>query len=89
MTLDNLLARQAGVISRAQALAAGISHTTIDHRVKARRWQPLYPGVYLAADRRPGSAADDEVRVRAALLWAGEDALLCGRAAAAEPGEPP
>jgi very-short-patch-repair endonuclease len=84
MTLDNLLARQAGVISRAQALAAGISHTTIDHRVKARRWQPLYPGVYLAADRRPRPAdgRDDEVRVRAALLWAGEDALLCGRAAA-------
>jgi hypothetical protein len=84
MTLDNLLARQAGVISRAQALAAGTSHTTIDHRVKARRWQPLYPGVYLATDQRPGSAdgRDGEVRVRAALLWAGEDALLCGRAAA-------
>ena len=56
MTLDNLLARQAGVISRAQALAAGLSRDHVDHRVKARRWQPLYPGVYLAADRRPGSA---------------------------------
>jgi len=88
MTLDNLLARQAGVISRAQALAAGISHSTIDHRVKARRWQPLHPGVYLVADRRPDLAGDrtedrtDERRVRAALLWAGADALLCGRGAA-------
>ena len=84
MTLDNLLARQAGVISRAQALAAGLSRDTVDHRVKARRWQPLYPGVYLAVDRRPDARAvrGDEVRVRAALLWAGEDAFLCGRAAA-------
>ena len=83
MTLDDLLARQAGVISRAQALATGMSGTTIDHRVKARRWQPLYPGVYLAG-RRSGFAdgRDDEVRVRAALLWAGDGALLCGRAAA-------
>jgi hypothetical protein len=86
MTLDNLLARQAGVISRGQALAAGLSGAAVDHRVKARRWQPLYPGVYLAADRRSGHSRTagraDEVRVRAALLWAGEDALLCGRAAA-------
>jgi Transcriptional regulator, AbiEi antitoxin len=84
MTLDNILAGQAGVISRTQALTAGISRATIDHRVKARRWQPLYPGVYLATDRRPHPAEgrDDEVRIRAALLWAGEDALLCGRAAA-------
>jgi hypothetical protein len=84
MTLDNLLTQQAGVISRAQALAAGLSRDTVDHRVKSRRWQPLYPGVYLAADRRPGLAdgRSDEMRVRAAMLWAGEEALLCGRAAA-------
>lgn len=81
MTLDNLLAEQAGVISRAQALAAGTSSTTVDRWVKARRWQPLYPGVYLATARRP-VGRDDEVRIRAALLWAGADALLCGRAAA-------
>ena len=82
MTLDNLLARQAGVISRGQALAAGLSGAAVDHRVKSRRWQPLYPGVYLAADGRLGYGRTDEVRVRAALLWAGEDAFLCGRAAA-------
>ncbi len=84
MTLDNLLARQAGVISRDQALAAGLSRDTVDYRVKARRWQPLYPGVYLAADRLAHGAdgPDAEVRVRAALLWAGEGAFLCGRAAA-------
>ncbi len=84
MTLDNLIARQAGVISRAQAMAAGLSRDTVDYRVKSRRWQPLYPGVYLATDRPSGCPADrrDEVGVRAALLWAGEGAFLCGRAAA-------
>ncbi len=84
MTLENLLARQAGVISRAQALAAGLSRDTVDRRVKARQWQPLYPGVYLAAGQRPepGDGRDGEVRARAALLWAGADAYLCGRAAA-------
>ena len=84
MTLDNLLTQQAGVISRAQALAAGLSRDAVDHRVKSRHWQPLYPGVYLAADRRrlPADGRTDEVRVRAALLWAGDEALLFGRAAA-------
>ena len=84
MTLENVLARQAGVISRAQALAIGLSREAVDYRVKARRWRPLYPGVYLADERsgRPVVGRDGEVRVRAALLWAGEDAFLCGRAAA-------
>ena len=93
MTLDNLLAQQAGVISRAQALAAGCSRDTVDRRVKSRQWQPLYPGVYLA-DRRPGlsDGRGAEVRVRAALLWAGSGAHLSGRAAAwwyGMAGEPP
>jgi very-short-patch-repair endonuclease len=78
MTVDPILALQSGVISRAQALAAGLSRDTIDHRVRARRWRPLYPAVYLAADHR----FDEEVRVRAALLWAGDGALLSGRSAA-------
>lgn len=78
MTLDNLVARQAGVISRRQALAAGLSRDTIDHRVRARRWRPLHPAVYLVAGHR----FDDEVRVRSALLWAGLDAVLSGLTAA-------
>ncbi|MBV9919479.1 MAG: type IV toxin-antitoxin system AbiEi family antitoxin domain-containing protein [Pseudonocardia sp.] len=82
MTLENVLARQAGVISRAQALATGLSREAVDYRVKARRWRPLYPGVYLVDDGGHSAGRDDEVRVRAALLWAGADAFLCGRAAA-------
>ncbi|MDT7552736.1 MAG: hypothetical protein QOI16_1272 [Pseudonocardiales bacterium] len=78
MSLDAVLAEQSGVISRTQALGAGLSRDSIDHRVRARRWRPLHPSVYLAAGHR----LDDEVRVRAALLWAGDGAILSGRAAA-------
>ncbi|HYH29000.1 MAG TPA: hypothetical protein VD903_01340 [Pseudonocardia sp.] len=78
MSLDLLLARQAGVISRGQALGCGLSGGAVDHRVRTRRWRPLHPCVYLARGREP----DDEARARAALLWAGANALLTGAAAA-------
>jgi len=78
MTLDSILARQAGVISREQALAAGLTRDMIDHRLRLRRWRPLHPRVYLVAGHR----LDDEVKVRAALSWAGEGAVLSGVAAA-------
>ncbi len=78
MSIDSIIARQAGVISREQALAAGLTADTIDHRLRLRRWRPLHPRVYLAAGHR----RDDEVRVRGALLWAGDGAVLSGSAAA-------
>ncbi|MDN5749040.1 MAG: endonuclease domain-containing protein [Pseudonocardia sp.] len=78
MTVDSLLARQAGVISRRQALAAGLTRDAIDHRVRVRRWRPLHPQVYLAAGHR----VDDEVTVRGAVLWGGAGAVLSGVAAA-------
>jgi len=77
-TVDHLLATQAGVISREQALAAGLSADAVDHRLRTRRWRPLHPRVYLAATYPLG----DEARVRAALCWAGADAVLSGAAAA-------
>ena len=78
MSLDTILVRQAGVVSREQALAAGLSPDAVDHRLRLRRWRPLHPRVYLAAGHR----LDDEARIRAALLWAGDDAVLSGVAAA-------
>lgn len=74
----DVLARQAGVISRVQALAAGMSASAIDDRVRTRRWYPLHPRVYLERTHPHGP----EARVRAAVLWAGPDAVLCGLAAA-------
>jgi very-short-patch-repair endonuclease len=76
--LDALLRRQAGVVGRAQARAAGLSADAIDRRLAGRQWVPLHPRVYL--DR--GHRLTDEARVRAAVLWAGDDAVLSGLAAA-------
>lgn len=78
MSVEAILVRQAGVISRDQAVAAGLSRDAVDRRVRLRHWHPLHPRVYLAGGHR----LDDEVRVRAALLWAGEGAVLSGTAAA-------
>ena len=78
MVLDVLLARQAGVISREQALRAGLGAATVDRMVRTRRWRPLHPRVY----RVPGYGTDDEARARVAVLWAGDGAVLSGTAAA-------
>ena len=73
-----LAARQAGVVSRDQALRAGLTAARIDRLLARRRLRPLLPRVYLAAGHPPG----DEARVRAAVLWAGPGAVLVGAAAA-------
>jgi hypothetical protein len=78
MALEPLLARQAGVISREQALRAGLDGAAVDRMVRTRRWQPLHPRVYLVR----GHPAGDEARARASVLWAGGGAVLSGAAAA-------
>ena len=77
-SLQDLIARQSGVISRGQALDAGLTPAAVDDRLRLRRWRPVHPGVYLAG----GHPCDDEARVRAAVLWAGPGAVLSGLAAA-------
>ncbi|MGQ0779338.1 MAG: DUF559 domain-containing protein [Pseudonocardiales bacterium] len=78
MELDWYLRRQAGVISCGQAREAGLSPDTIKRRVASRKWERLHPGVYLGADH----PHTDEVRLRAATLWAGKDAAPHGVSAA-------
>jgi Transcriptional regulator, AbiEi antitoxin len=78
MRLEHLLVRQAGVLTTAQAVDAGVSARTVRRRVQQREWEVLHPGVYLVA----GYRLTDEARVRAAWLWAGESALVSGPAAA-------
>jgi hypothetical protein len=73
-----LLRRQCGVITRAQARAAGRTPYEVDRLVTVRRWVPVLPRVYRAADHPDEPAA----RVWAAVLWAGEGAVLSGLAAA-------
>ncbi|WP_374210174.1 type IV toxin-antitoxin system AbiEi family antitoxin domain-containing protein [Pseudonocardia sp. McavD-2-B] len=69
-----LLVRQAGVISRAQAIACGMSGRTVARRASTGAWCMVHPGVYLVAGHRPGH----ESRVRAAALRAGPRATLSG-----------
>ncbi|HEX8518279.1 MAG TPA: hypothetical protein VF667_01640 [Pseudonocardia sp.] len=76
-SLDALARGQAGVVSRAQALAAGLAPAEVDRCVARRRWRPLHPRVYLVA----GHPLTDEARVWAAALWAGEGAVVVGAAA--------
>ncbi len=71
-----LVARQCGVVSVAQAVAAGVPPRTVQRW--AGTWRRLHPGIYLVAGHR----LTPEGRVRAALLWAGADAVLTGQAAA-------
>lgn len=78
MGVEGVLRRQAGVISRRQAVAEGLSGSTVAARVAAGLWRALHPGVYLARTHELTS----EASVRAAMLWAGAGAALGGPAAA-------
>ncbi len=77
-----LVARQAGVVALAQMVATGVPPRTVQRW--AQTWRRLHPGVYLVAGHR----LSDEARIRAALLWAGPDAVITGQTAAAWHGFP-
>ena len=78
MSLDDLVRRQAGVVTLGQAVACGVSAATVQRRARHKAWERLHPGVYLVGGHR----LTDEARVRAACLWAGETAAVSGPAAA-------
>lgn len=59
-------------------MAGGLSRSGISERVADGRWRSIHPGVYLASHHQ----LTGEARVRAAALWAGPDATVCGVAAA-------
>src|SRR5688500_10958905 len=71
MSFERLVARQAGVVSLAQAIAAGMSPDTVQRRVREGRWTRLHPRIYLVGGHRP----TPEARIRAAWLWAGLDSV--------------
>lgn len=76
--LARLSAKQHGVITRAQALAYGMTARVVDYRIRGGGpWQVLLPGVYLIHAGRPA----DEQREMAALLYAGPLSVLTGPAA--------
>lgn len=80
--LRELVERQQGVVSAAQAATCGLSHETLRQRVLRGIWQRLLPGVY-ALQGGPVSRAQ---WLTAAQLYAGEDSVLTGQAALFEYG---
>lgn len=76
--LDAVLRLQDGIIRRDQAMAAGLSESTLSSRVRRRSWIRVLPGVY-AVDVDP---CTPNSRVRATGLWAGDDSTISGSAAA-------
>jgi hypothetical protein len=73
-----ILRVQDNVISRAQALACGLSRHAVTHRIRpGGPRQRLLPGVYLAQTGPPGVAQKE----MAALLHAGRESVLTGPAA--------
>lgn len=76
--LAKLLKRQFGAISRQQALAAGMSLSQLNYRIRpGGPWQRLLPGVYLTVT---GTPTQDQ-RDMAALLHAGNYRIITGVAA--------
>jgi hypothetical protein len=73
-----IMARQDGVLSRKQAIGAGMTQGQIRHRLETGRWTMVHPSVYRSADHQFTDAA----RVRSAGLWGGANALISGIAAA-------
>jgi very-short-patch-repair endonuclease len=69
---------QAGVVSRRQALRAGMTPDAIRAKVRSRRWQTLHWGVYAIFSGPPSRRA----RLWAAVLWAGDGAMLSHHTAA-------
>ena len=87
--LSDLLHLQHGMLSRAQALAAGMTSDKIEAELAAGRWRRVMPGVYATFS----GPLPRRSQLWAAVLRAGEGAVLSHETAAelvglVEPGEP-
>jgi very-short-patch-repair endonuclease len=80
--IARLAARQHGVVSVRQLIAAGLTHEAIRRRVEAGRLHRMYRGVYAVGHTR----LSNEGRWKAAVLACGEGAVLSHRSAAANWG---
>ena len=76
--LEKLIGRPAGVVTRAQALAAGMTRHAVQARLDVGRWRRLHPGVYLAYVGPPSR----EALMWAAVLGVKSGAVLCYQTAA-------
>ena len=76
--LTEVLRYQNGVIRRDQAIAAGVTEAALASRIRRGRWERVLPRVFVVEV----DPLDPVVRVRSAWLWAGEDCVIGGEAAA-------
>jgi hypothetical protein len=77
-TLCRVLIEQLDVITRSQALAAGMTGHALRHRLRpGGSWRGLLPGVYMAATGAPTTLQQE----MAALLYAGPGSVITGAAA--------
>ena len=78
LATDRLARSQFGVITRAEALTCGLTAKALQHRIRpGGPWRRVLPGVYLTSSGQP----DQDQRLMAALLYAGEGSILTGLAA--------
>ena len=81
-SLSRIAERQHGVVTRQQALHAGLSNSMVRARVQRGAWPQLYRGVYLVISAQPSSVSH-EARLWAAVLHCGRGAVLSHQTAAA------
>ncbi len=79
--LLRLIARQDGVVTRAQLVAGGVSGAAVRWN-SGRAWRVLLPHVVILAREAPRPRQ----RLVAGLLWAGERSVLAGATAAIQHG---
>jgi len=82
-TVRAIFRQQGDLITRSQALAAGISNAALRHKLRdGGRWKVVLPGIYLAHTGTL-TAAQREV---AAVLYGGPDCMITGPAALSRQG---
>jgi very-short-patch-repair endonuclease len=77
--IADVAARQHGIVTRAQLVAAGLTTDVVDHRLKLGRLIAVHRGVYAVGHLPPSPQA----KAMAAVLACGPNALLSHRSAAA------
>jgi hypothetical protein len=76
--LSILVRNQIGVVTRPQALEAGLTRSAVQTKVASARWQTIYPGVYATFT----GPLTRQAELWAAVLYAGQGAYLSHETAA-------
>ncbi|HYL53461.1 MAG TPA: DUF559 domain-containing protein [Acidimicrobiia bacterium] len=78
VAIASFAASHDGVFPHKEALAAGLTQRQIDRRLRSGTWVRVFPRVY----RNAATPVTDAAQRRAALWWAGRNAVLSHRSAA-------